>query len=348
MADTTTRLTHLSHGGGGGSKIAPAILEKILASLAPGVVPPQLLVGAGSGDDAAVYRINEQQAIVAATGFYTPIVDDPFDFGCIAATAAISNVYAKGATPLFALALLGMPVNVLPLDVIGKVLEGGESVCRQIGIPVAGGHTIDSVEPIYGLVVIGLLNTGHLKRNTGAQPGDRLILAKPVGVGVYSTALRRGMLGNGDYEVLLANATRLNTPGPLLSCLEGVHALTDVGGFGVLGHLLGLCRSSGLAARLNFASLPLLGRALEFAGAGCVTGASGRNWVSYGQHVRLADRIGDKERALLTDPQTSGGLLVACAPGTVTEVLSILLQQGFAHVSPIGELGEGTPSIEVA
>ena len=347
MADTSARLTHLSHGGGGGSKIAPAILEKILAGLTPGVIPPQLLVGVRSGDDAAVYQINEQQAIVAATDFYTPIVDDPFDFGCIAAAGAISNIYAKGANPLFALALVGMPVNVLSLDVIGKVLEGGESVCRQIGIPVAGGHTIDSVEPIYGLVVIGLLSPGHLKRNTGARPGDRLVLAKPLGVGVYSTALRRGMLGNGDYEALLASTTRLNTPGPLLSCLEGVHAVTDVSGFGVLGHVLGLCRGSGVAARLDFASLPLLGRALEFAAAGCVTGASGRNWVSYGQHVRLPDWIGDKERALLTDPQTSGGLLVACAPDTATEVLSVFLQQAFTHVSPIGELGEGEPSIEV-
>lgn len=347
MADTKIRLTRLSHGGGGGSKIAPAILEKILAGLQPGILPPQLLVGAEAGDDAAVYQINGQQAIVATTDFFTPLVDDPFDFGRIAATSAISNIYAKGGTPLFALALVGMPVNVLPVEAIGQVLEGGASVCRLASIPIAGGHSIDAVEPIYGLVVIGLINPDHLKRNTGAQPGDRLLLGKQLGVGLYSTALKRDRLSDRDYETLINSATQLNTPGPVLACLDGVHAVTDVTGFGLLGHVLGLCRHSRVAARLDFSSLPLLSRALEFADAGYVTGASGRNWVSYGQHVRLAAGLGDDRRALLTDPQTSGGLLVSCAPDTVTEVLSIFLQQGFSHASVIGEVVDGDPAIDV-
>jgi selenide,water dikinase len=276
-----------------------------------------------------------------------PIVDDPFDFGRIAATNAISDVYAMGGTPLFALALVGMPVSKLPTTTIARVLEGGEAVCREAGIPVAGGHTIDSVEPIYGLVAIGLVNPANLKRNSGARAGDKLILGKALGVGIYSAALKKDALHHSDYEVMLASTTQLNTPGPMLSCLEGVHALTDVTGFGLLGHLLEVCKGNGLRARVDHAALPLLPRARELAGAGCVTGASGRNWASYGADVTLADTIGDVDRALLTDPQTSGGLLVSCSPDTVTEVLSIFLQQGFTHVSVIGEMGEGEAGIDV-
>ena len=347
MSEQTTRLTQLSHGGGCGCKIAPAVLEKILAGMTPGILPPQLLVGVETSDDAAVYQINPQQAIVATTDFFMPIVDDPFDFGRIAATTAISDVYAMGGTPLFALALVGMPVNVLPLETIGKILQGGEAVCRAAGIPIAGGHTIDSVEPIYGLVAIGLVNPAHLKRNSGAKPGDKLILGKQLGVGVYSAALKKDKLHDSDYEAMIASTTQLNTPGPVLACLDGVHAITDVTGFGLLGHLLEVCKGSGVRARVRVADLPLLTRAREFAGAGYITGASGRNWASYGAGVKLATGVDDVSRALLTDPQTSGGLLVSCTPDTVTEVLSVFLQQGFSHVSVIGEVGEGEPGIDV-
>ncbi|MCK6411010.1 MAG: selenide, water dikinase SelD [Azonexus sp.] len=342
------RLTQLSHGGGCGCKIAPAVLRQILAaSGVAGIVPPQLLVGTETSDDAAVYQINETQAIVATTDFFMPIVDDPYDFGRIAATNAISDVYAMGGTPLFALALVGMPVNVLPLETIGRILAGGESVCKAAGIPIAGGHTIDSVEPIYGLVAIGLVDPRHLKRNSGARPGDKLILGKPLGVGVYSAALKKEQLHPGDYTTLVDTTTQLNTPGQLLACLDGVHALTDVTGFGLLGHLLEIARGSGLRARLNLAEIPLLPRAREFAAAGYITGASGRNWASYGEEVSLAASVSDLDRALLTDPQTSGGLLVACAPDTVTEVLSAFLQHGFNHATVVGEIVDGPAGVEV-
>ena len=347
MSEEKIRLTQLSHGGGCGCKIAPAVLEKILAGMAPGIIPQQLLVGTETSDDAAVYQINAQQAIVATTDFFMPIVDDPFDFGRIAATNAISDVYAMGGTPLFALALVGMPVNVLPLDTIGLILQGGAAVCRAAGIPIAGGHTIDSVEPIYGLVAIGLVNPAHLKRNSAAKPGDKLILGKQVGVGVYSAALKKDQLHASDYDTLIETTTQLNTPGPVLACLDGVHAITDVTGFGLLGHLMEMCKGSNVRARLNFADVPRLARAMEFAEAGYITGASGRNWASYGEAVNLAAGLDATAKALLTDPQTSGGLLVSCAPDTVTEVLSIFLQQGFSHVSVIGEVGEGQPGIDV-
>ena len=347
MSEEKIRLTQLSHGGGCGCKIAPAVLEKILAGMAPGIIPQQLLVGTETSDDAAVYQINAQQAIVATTDFFMPIVDDPFDFGRIAATNAISDVYAMGGTPLFALALVGMPVNVLPLDTIGLILQGGAAVCRAAGIPIAGGHTIDSVEPIYGLVAIGLVNPAHLKRNSAAKPGDKLILGKQVGVGVYSAALKKDQLHASDYDTLIETTTQLNTPGPVLACLDGVHAITDVTGFGLLGHLMEMCKGSNVRARLNFADVPRLARAMDFVEAGYITGASGRNWASYGEAVNLAAGLDATAKALLTDPQTSGGLLVSCAPDTVTEVLSIFLQQGFSHVSVIGEVGEGEPGIDV-
>ena len=347
MSVDKIRLTQLSHGGGCGCKIAPAILEKILGGMPPGIIPPQLLVGTESSDDAAVYQLNPQQAIVATTDFFMPIVDDPFDFGRIAATNAISDVYAMGGTPLFALALVGMPVNVLPLETIGKILAGGEAVCRAAGIPIAGGHTIDSVEPIYGLVAIGLVNPQHLKRNSSAQPGDKLILGKPLGVGVYSAALKKEKLHESDYEAMIANTTQLNTPGPVLACLDGVHAVTDVTGFGLLGHLMEMCKGSKVRAEVDFSAIPLLGRAAEFIESGYITGASARNWASYGHAVKIADNHVDLAKILLTDPQTSGGLLVSCAPDTVTEVLSIFLQQGFPHVSVIGEVLDGEPGVEV-
>src|SRR5574343_701618 len=336
------RLTQLSHGGGCGCKIAPAVLRQILAaSGVAGIVPPQLLVGTETSDDAAVYQINETQAIVATTDFFMPIVDDPYDFGRIAATNAISDVYAMGGTPLFALSLVGMPVNVLPLETIGKILQGGEDVCLTAGIPIVGGHTIDSVEPIYGLVAIGIVNPAHLKRNSGARAGDKLILGKPLGVGVYSAALKKDQLHVSDYQAMIATTTQLNTPGPLLACLDGVHAVTDVTGFGLAGHLLEVCKGSQLRAQVNYADLTFLPRAAEFVEAGYRTGASARNWASYGDRVAMSSELCEIEQTLLTDPQTSCGLLVSCSPETVTEVLSLFLQHGFSEVSVIGEMTEG-------
>jgi selenide,water dikinase len=339
--DMQVRLTQFSHGGGCGCKIAPGVLEQILAKTAPGLVPKELLVGIETSDDAAVYRINDRQAIVATTDFFMPIVDDPFDFGAIAATNAISDVYAMGGQPLFALALVGMPVNQIPLDVIRRILEGGESVCARAGIPIAGGHTIDSVEPIYGLVVIGLVDPRNLKRNAGAKPGDKLVLGKPIGVGIHSAALKKGKLDDAGYRAMIEATTQLNTPGTKLGEIEEVHALTDVTGFGLLGHLLEIAKGSNAGARLDFKSVPLLPGALEFAREGIVTGASGKR-------VKLGPGLGEAEMAVLTDPQTSGGLLVACAPSAVERVLSIFRADGFDRAAVVGDIVEGTPEVAVA
>ncbi|MEO8506618.1 MAG: selenide, water dikinase SelD [Betaproteobacteria bacterium] len=341
------RLTSFSHGGGCGCKIAPAVLQQIIAKAGPSILPAQLLVGIETADDAAVYRINDTQAIVATTDFFMPIVDDPFDFGAIAATNAISDVYAMGGTPLFALALVGMPVNQLPLDTIRKVLQGGESICNKAGIPIAGGHTIDSVEPIYGLVAIGLVDPKNLKRNAGARPGDRLILGKPLGVGIYSAALKKDKLSAEGYAAMIASTTQLNTPGIALGKLPTVHALTDVTGFGLLGHLLEICKASGTGATVDFSRIPLHPGTLEFARAGYFTGASGRNWGGYGGDVDLGAALGDAEQALLTDPQTSGGLLVACAPDAVDDVLSVFRAEGFAAAAVIGDVTAGAPRVAV-
>ena len=341
------RLTQFSHGGGCGCKIAPDALQRILGGIDRSFVPPALLVGVESADDAAVYRLDERQAIVATTDFFMPIVDDPFDFGAIAATNAISDVYAMGATPLFALAIVGMPVSALPPEVIARILEGGESVCKRAGIPVAGGHTIDSVEPIYGLVAIGVVDPRNLKRNTGARVGDTLVLGKPLGVGIYSAALKREALSADGYRALLDSATRLNTPGIALGAMDDVHALTDVTGFGLLGHLLEMCRGAGLGAQLDFARIPLHPGVLELAAGGFVTGASRRNFDAYRDEVSLGPQIGERERALLTDPQTSGGLLVACAPEATERVLEVFRSEGFAAAAPIGRFVAGAPNVTV-
>jgi selenide,water dikinase len=346
--DMQVRLTQFSHGGGCGCKIAPGVLEQILSKAAPGIIPKQLLVGIETSDDAAVYQINERQAIVATTDFFMPIVDDPFDFGAIAATNAISDVYAMGGQPLFALALVGMPVNQIPLEVIRRILEGGESVCTRAGIPIAGGHTIDSVEPIYGLVAIGLVDPRNLKRNAGAKPGDKLVLGKPIGVGIHSAALKKGRLDDAGYRAMIENTTKLNTPGTKLGALEAVHALTDVTGFGLLGHLLEIAKGSRMGARIDWKSVPVLPQALEFAREGIVTGASGRNWSGYGKQVKLGPGVGEGEMSLLTDPQTSGGLLVACSPDAVDEVLGIFRAEGFDRAATIGEIVEGAPEVVVA
>ena len=333
------KLTSFAHGGGCGCKIAPGVLGEILKG-AKGIVPPQLLVGIETSDDAAVYQLNAEQALIATTDFFMPIVDDPFDFGRIAATNAISDVYAMGGTPILALALLGMPINKLPIEVIRRIVEGGESVCTAAGIPIAGGHTIDSVEPIYGLVVLGLVHPANVKRNSGAKSGDVLVLGKPIGVGIYSAALKKDALDAEHYARMVASTTQLNTPGRTLSELAEVHALTDVTGFGLLGHLNEIALGSGLAARVRACDVPLLPGAAKLAADGYVTGASGRNWVGYGQYVTLSN-VDETMKALLTDPQTSGGLLVACAPGAVNGVLDLFRAEGFAQAAVIGELASG-------
>jgi len=345
--DMQVRLTQFSHGGGCGCKIAPGVLEQILARGAPGILPKELLVGIETSDDAAVYRINERQAIVATTDFFMPIVDDPFDFGAIAATNAISDVYAMGGQPLFALALVGMPVNQLPLDTIRKILEGGESVCARAGIPVAGGHTIDSVEPIYGLVAIGLVDPRNVKRNSGARPGDKLVLGKPLGVGILSAALKKGKLDAAGYKAMIESTTKLNTPGTKLGTLESVHALTDVTGFGLLGHLVEIVKGSNASARIDWKSIPLLPTALDFAREGIATGASGRNWSGYAERIKLGAGVGEAEKALLTDPQTSGGLLVACESSACDEVLGIFRSEGFPQAAIVGEIVEGAGQVQV-
>jgi selenide,water dikinase len=332
------RLTSLSHGGGCGCKIAPGVLSEILRGTAAMPMPPELMVGIETADDAAVYRLNAEQALVATTDFFMPIVDDPFDFGRIAATNAISDVYAMGGKPIMALALVGMPINVLSTQTIGRILEGGQAACRAAGIPVAGGHTIDSVEAIYGLVAMGLVHPQRVRRNSDARVGDRLILGKALGVGVMSAALKKGQLGEAGYARMIASTTQLNTPGPDLAALPGVHAITDVTGFGLAGHALELARGARAAVALDWARVPLLPGVREWAAAGHVTGASGRNWAGYGREVRLPDGFAAEDQALLTDPQTSGGLLVSCDDASVGAVLEIFRDHGFAVVAEVGEV----------
>ncbi|MFM9972687.1 MAG: selenide, water dikinase SelD [Burkholderiales bacterium] len=336
------RLTSLAHGGGCGCKIAPGVLTEILKSAPLRALPAALLAGSDNNEDAAVYKLNDTQAIVATTDFFMPIVDDPYDFGRIAATNAISDVYAMGGQPLFALALLGMPINTLPLEIIQRISAGGESVCAEAGIPIAGGHSIDTVEPIYGLVVIGLVHPDKIKRNSGAKAGDSLILGKPLGVGILSAALKQEKLSPEGYARMIEYTTKLNRPGVELADMAGVHALTDVTGFGLAGHLLELCRGAKLNAKVNWKDIPIIGEAIEHVRAGVYTGASTRNWAGYGKEVTLAPGMEKWQEQLLTDPQTSGGLLVACSPETEAEVLSIFARHGFADARKIGTFEAGT------
>ena len=341
------RLTDLSHGGGCGCKISPAVLTEILGSSFHRKAPLELLVGAETSDDAAVYRLNEEQAIVATTDFFMPIVDDPYDFGRIAATNALSDVYAMGGRPLFALALVGMPLNKLPVEVIRRILEGGESICAEAGIPIAGGHSIDSVEPIYGLVGIGLVHPKRVKKNSDAKAGDVLILGKTLGVGILSAALKKNELSPDGYARMIASTTQLNTPGARLSELDQVHAITDVTGFGLGGHLLEICRGSRVGAEVEFAMLPFFEEALAHVNAGTATGASGRNWASYGAEIDLSPSIEEWQKKLITDPQTSGGLLVACAPEVEDRVLSLFHESGFGSARTVGRLVSGPARLAI-
>ena len=344
---SSIRLTTLTHGGGCGCKIAPKVLREALAGVSGGFPHPDLLVGNATADDAAVFRLNDRQVLVATTDFFMPIVDDPHDFGRIAATNAISDVYAMGATPVLALAILGMPINTLPLAVIGRIMEGGAEVCREAGVALAGGHSIDSPEPIYGLAVIGVAAPDHIKRNDTARPGDVLVLGKPLGVGVLSAALKKGLLDAAGYAEMLAVTTRLNRVGQRFGAFDTVHAMTDVTGFGLLGHLLEICRGSGLAARIRFDRLPVLPTALTLTPQGIGPGAIERNWASYGHEVRLGTELPVWAQRLLCDPQTSGGLLVACAPEAVAEVLACFHDAGFPEATTIGVLESGDAEVVV-
>ncbi|MDR3412021.1 MAG: selenide, water dikinase SelD [Formivibrio sp.] len=341
------RLTQLSHGGGCGCKIAPAMLADILKTMPQAALFPNLLVGTETADDAAVYRLNDEQALIATTDFFMPIVDDPFDFGRIAATNAISDIYAMGGTPILALAIVGMPINTLPIESIQKILEGGASVCAAAGIPIAGGHSIDSPEPIYGLVALGLVHPDKVKRNSSAQAGDVLILGKPLGVGILGSAMKKGLLDADGYQQLIHTTTQLNKVGTELSSLTEVHALTDVTGFGLLGHLLEVCRGAQLSARIEASRLPLLPAAIGFAQQEIGPGAINRNLVSCGGDVMFDTQVPDWQRRMMADAQTSGGLLAAVAPESVDAVLALFQQSGFDAACVIGRLEAGLPRIHV-
>lgn len=323
------------------------MLQELLAQSPLGQVDPNLLVGAESSDDAAVYRINDEQAIVATTDFFLPIVDDPYDFGRIAATNALSDIYAMGAKPFLALALVGMPMGKLPIETMQRVLAGGHAVCAEAGIPIGGGHSIDNPEPIYGLVALGLVHPGRVKRNDRAQAGDVLILGKALGIGILGAALKKGDLRDKAYQQMLETTTQLNTPGLALAGTPGVHALTDVTGFGLLGHLFEICRGSGLRAEVTFNAVPVLSTALHLAKAGYATGASDRNWAGIQYQVTLPADMSEWQRKMLCDPQTSGGLLVACSRDSVQAVLDIFKQQGFKYACEIGTLASGAAGITV-
>lgn len=338
------RLSTLAHGGGCGCKLAPAVLQNLLADQ-PAIQPfKQLLVGTETGDDAAVWQLDDETCVIATTDFFMPMVDDPVDFGRIAATNAISDVYAMGGTPIMALAILGMPVNQMPAEMIRDILKGGSSICAEAGIPVAGGHSIDAPEPIYGLAVIGTCKLANLRKNSGARPGDALILTKGLGVGIYSAAFKKQVLDSAGYDEMMASVTLLNRVGAELGKDEAVHAVTDVTGFGILGHALEMARGSNVGITLRYSDLPFLAQAARLAEQGFITGASTRNWASYGDDVRLADDTPLWKQQLLTDPQTSGGLLVSCAPDAAERILAMIHSAGYPAANIIGTIG-GAPKV---
>jgi len=339
------KLTDLAHGGGCGCKLGPAVLRDLLADQPLAQAFPQLLVGNEQSDDAAVWQVDEKTCVIATTDFFMPMVDDARDFGRIAATNAISDIYAMGGRPIMALAILGMPIAKMPAQTIRDILGGGAEICAEAGIPIAGGHSIDSPEPIYGLAVIGLCAPEDVRRNTGAKPGDVLILTKPLGVGIYSNAIKQGTATPDDVAEMVASCTTLNRIGVELATLPHVHAITDVTGFGVLGHGMEMARGAGLRLRIRRDALPLLTRAAELAESGHRTGASGRNWDAVGEHTGLPDDVTEAERTILTDPQTSGGLLLAVDPDSADEVLA-RVRKLHPQAAIIGEALPGT-GIEV-
>ena len=348
MPDTLIppRLTSLAHGGGCGCKLAPNVLADILSEMPLALGSKDLIVDAGTSDDAAVYRVNDTTALVATTDFFTPIVDDPYTFGKIAATNALSDIYAMGAKPIFSLAIVGMPVDKLPPETIRAILAGGQSVAEAAGAPVAGGHSIDVGEPIYGLVALGIGHPDRLLLNSRAQAGDVLILGKPLGIGIYSAGLKREILSPEQYAEMMASTTRLNTPGAELSAMEGVHAATDVTGFGLLGHGSEMARGAGVSLVIEKDKVPVFEGARALANEGVKTGASGRNWESV--KALVSGEMSHVERDLLCDPQTSGGLLVACAPETAGDVLARFAAHGHVGAAIVGRVESGPASVRVA
>ncbi|MFS8037486.1 selenide, water dikinase SelD [Xanthobacter sp. AM11] len=344
----SVRLTSLAHGGGCGCKLAPAVLQELLAGQPQAGPFEKLLVGTETGDDAAAWNLDGETAIIATTDFFMPMVDDPDHFGRIAAANAISDVYAMGGTPLMALAILGMPLGKVDTATVRAILAGGAAICAEAGIPVAGGHSIDCPEPVYGLAVIGSAPRARLRRNSTARPGDALILTKGLGVGVYSAAFKKDALPAAAYEEMIASVTKLNRVGAELAKDEDVHAMTDVTGFGILGHGLEMARGSGATLRVSLAALPLLSQAQALVQQGFVTGASHRNWASYGAEVDLPEGAPDWQRHLLTDPQTSGGLLVSCAADAADRLLAQVLAAGYPAAARIGTVEAGPGRVVVA
>ena len=344
---TSVRLTDLAHGGGCGCKLAPSVLQQLLADKPAAAPFASLLVGTESSDDAAVWQVDEHTCVIATTDFFMPVVDDPHDFGRIAAANALSDVYAMGGKPIMALAILGMPLDKMDVDTVRAILAGGESICAEAGIPIAGGHSIDSAEPIYGLAAIGLCAPADVRRNSGARAGDAVILTKGIGVGIYSAAFKKQALPTDAYAEMLASTTLLNRVGHALAKDKDVHAITDVTGFGLLGHGLEMARGSGVTVRIEQSRIPWFTQAEALAQAGYITGASKRNWNSYSNGVTLPAHLPEWRRALLTDPQTSGGLLVACKPERAEAIRAMIEDAGYPRASIIGKVVSGTPGIEV-
>jgi selenide,water dikinase len=347
MSASPVRLTSLAHGGGCGCKLAPSVLQQLLAGQLQASPYAQLLVGTETGDDAAVWQIDDQHCIIATTDFFMPMVDDPRDFGRIAAANALSDVYAMGGKPIMALAILGMPLGKLPVATVRAILQGGASICAEAGIPVAGGHSIDAPEPIYGLAVVGLCSPKHVRRNSGARPGDALILTKGIGIGIYSAAFKKDALDDDGYAEMIASTTLLNQVGPMLAQDDDVHAMTDVTGFGLLGHALEVARGGGVSLGIAYDRIPFLVQAEALAGAGYVTGASGRNWSSYGGGVVLPADLPEWQRSLLTDPQTSGGLLVACAADRAATIRAMIQDAGYPRARIVGSVTLGDPMVRI-
>ena len=310
-SETTYLLTKYSHGAGCGCKIAPAVLDTILHTGPAQAAYKDLLVGNAEKDDAAVFQISDTQAVVSTTDFFMPIVDDAFDFGQIASANAISDIYAMGGKPIMAIAILGWPVNLLPAELAGKVLEGARAICAKAGIPLAGGHSIDCPEPIFGLAVTGLVHPDKVKKNGGAKPGSKLYLTKPIGVGILSTAQKNGVLEPADSQIGPQNMLKLNSIGYEISNLEGIEAMTDVTGFGLAGHLIEMCEASEVSAELYFSQVPVLPQVDKYLDLKCIPGGTNRNWKSYGEKVAVQN---ESNRLLVADPQTSGGLLIAVNP----------------------------------